>query len=321
MMQNKKRVEVASQEKERIDIYLKNSEGLSRGAVQKYIDALNVELNGKPVMNYHTKVKSGDIIEYIPEAPKEETLNPADIPLDVMYEDEHMLVINKQPGLVVHPSPGHSGETLVNAMLGRYINEEDFTGHGNRIGIVHRLDKDTSGVMMAAKNDESHLKLTGLFKNREVKKIYTALVHGEVEQEGFLSTTIDRDLRDRKKYTAKLMSGKDAQTIFTPVEAFYQSTLLKVEILTGRTHQIRVHMSHLKHEIAGDQMYGSSQKDAEMVKYLGYDAKSVSDLLPRQMLHATTLSFTHPYTGKYMEFKAPLAPDFDRVVNMLRRKA
>ncbi len=319
-MQDKIKLEAVLEGKERIDIYLKNAAGVSRGAVQKYIDARNVFINGKPAENYHTKIKNGDIIEYTPEVPREEKLEPSDISLDVIYEDEHMLVINKQAGLVVHPSAGHSGETLVNAMLGRYIKEEDFTGHGNRLGIVHRLDKDTSGVMMAAKNDDSHLKLSGLFKSREIKKIYTALVHGEVEQEGFVNTTITRDLRDRMKYTAKLMSGKDAQTIFTPAESFYQATLLKVQILTGRTHQIRVHMSHLKHEIAGDQMYGSSQKDTEMVKYLGYDAKSASDLLPRQMLHATTLSFVHPYTNKKMEFKAPLAPDFEKIVGMLRKK-
>lgn len=320
-MQNKKKIEAVLQGKERIDIYLKIAAGVSRGAVQKYIDAGNVSINGKTAENYHVKIKNGDIIEYIQEIPREEKLEPADIPVDVIYEDEYMLAINKQPGLVVHPSFGHAGKTLVNALLGRHINEKDFAGHDNRLGIVHRLDKDTSGVMIVAKNNDSHLKLSGLFRNREIKKIYTALVHGEVGQQGFVNTTIARDLRDRKKYTAKLMSGKDAQTIFSPAESFYQATLLKVQILTGRTHQIRVHMSHLKHEIAGDQIYGSRQKDTEMVKYLGYDVKSILDLLPRQMLHAVTLSFTHPFTAKRMEFTAPLAPDFEKIVTMLRKKS
>ncbi len=319
-MENKRKISVTEGKKERVDIYLKKSSGLSRGQAQKLIDAGSVFLNGKPVKNYHTKVKGNDVIEYTMELPEPLELKPADIDIDIIHEDGDIIVINKHAGLVVHPAPGHYGDTLVNALVGRHLKKEDFKFTPQRLGIVHRLDKDTSGVMVVAKSEKMRLQLSALFKKKEVRKIYSCLVHGVIEREGRLSTMIDRDSRDRKKFTAKSLKGKDAETIFRPAEVFYNATLLEVKILTGRTHQIRVHMNYMKHEVLGDPMYGDRNKDMALVEYLGYDKKSVSDLLPRQLLHARELAFANPITGKKMKFEAELPEDFEKILNMVRKK-
>ena len=320
-MENKRTISVTEGKKERVDMYLKASAGLSRGQAQKLIDAGSVFLNGRTVKNYHTKVKGGDLIEYTLQLPEPLELKPADIDLDIIHEDDDIIVINKHAGLVVHPAPGHYDDTLVNALVGKYINKDDFKFTPQRLGVVHRLDKDTSGVMVVAKSDKMRLALSALFKKKDVKKIYNCLVHGNVESEGKLATTIDRDARDRKKFTARSMGGKDAQTIFKPLENFYYSALLEVKILTGRTHQIRVHLQYMKHEVMGDPVYGDKNKDIQLVAYLGYDKKSADDLLPRQMLHARELEFVNPVTGKLMHFEAPLPADFMKILGMLRKKA
>lgn len=307
--------------KQRIDVFIRDHSALSRGQIQKLVDNARVSVNGKTISSYNHQVRPGDTVEYLEELPKDIKPEHNDIPLDVLYEDSDILVINKQAGLVVHPAPGHSDGTLVNAIIETHINPDDFLANTNRLGVVHRLDKDTSGVMVIAKHDASCLKLVSMFKDRELEKFYKAIVHGCIEQEGRIETFIERDTHDRKKFTAKLMHGKQAQTIFYPEEVFYNATLLKVKILTGRTHQIRVHMSHIKHPVAGDAMYGDHSRDAELTEYLGYDEKSVPDLLPRQMLHAYSLKFNHPMTGKIMEFTAPLPDDFMRILKMLRKKS
>jgi 23S rRNA pseudouridine1911/1915/1917 synthase len=320
-MENKRTISVTEGKKERVDIYIKSASGLSRGQAQKLIDAGHVSLNGKKVMNYHTKVKGGDILEYTMELPEPFELKPADIAINIIYEDDDIIVVNKHAGLVVHPAPGHDDDTLVNALLGKHIKSGDFSSLAPlRPGVVHRLDKDTSGVMVVAKSEKMRVLLSSLFKKKDVKKIYNCLVHGRIENEGKLSTLIDRDKRDRKKFTAKGLSGKEANTVFLPLENFYNSTLLEVRILTGRTHQIRVHMNYMKHEVLGDPMYGDKNKDNQLVEYLGYDRKSAADLLPRQMLHARELEFVNPVTGKKMNFKAPLPEDFERILGMLRKK-
>ncbi len=319
-MKNKRVITVSEGKKERVDIYLKSATGLSRGAAQKLIDAGNVFINSRAVKNYHTKVKGGDVIEFTEDLPEPIELKPADISIEVLHEDQDMLVINKQPGLVVHPAPGHYDDTLVNALIGRYINMDDFRYSRQRPGIVHRLDKDTSGVMVVARTEEMRLKLSALFKKKEIHKVYKCLVHGAVAAEGRLSASIGRDPRDRKKFSTKPACGKEAETIFAPEEEYYGATLLRIRILTGRTHQIRVHMSHIKHEVLGDPVYGDRNKDLQLLTWLGYDKMSLEDILPRQMLHAAELSFINPLSGKEMFFEAPLPADFARVVSMLRTK-
>ncbi|HDQ25600.1 MAG TPA: RluA family pseudouridine synthase [bacterium] len=305
---------------ERIDIILKDNAGLTRGQAQKLIDAKNVFIGGTPAKSYHVKVRPGMLVEYVEDFPQDRKTSRPDIPLDIIYEDGHMLAVNKQAGLVSHPAPGHYEDTLLNALLGGYIKKEDFPGHEDRLGIVHRLDKDTTGVMIVAKNSASFTALRRMFKDREIVKYYNCLVHGMVEKEGFLSTMISRDARNRRRFSASGDFGKDAQTIFEPVENFWNSALLKVRILTGRTHQIRVHMKFLKHEIIGDPFYGDKNKDYALLEYLGYDRKSHPDILKRQMLHAASLEFDHPVTGKKMLIEAGLPDDFSGIAKMLRKR-
>jgi 23S rRNA pseudouridine1911/1915/1917 synthase len=311
---------VETEGKQRVDVYMRDHSDLSRGQIQKLVENVRVYINKKPAKGYSQPVKNGDIIEYTEDIPKDIKPEHNDIPLDILYEDDDILVINKQAGLVVHPAPGHADGTLVNAIIGTHINPDDFLANTNRYGVVHRLDKDTSGVMVLAKHDRSCLKLVKMFKGRELEKTYKTLVHGRVESEGKIETCIDRDTHDRKKFTARLAHGKEAKTLFYPEEVFYDATLLRVRILTGRTHQIRVHMSYMQNPVAGDMMYGDRQRDIAMTEYLGYDAKSAADLLPRQMLHAFNLKFNHPMTGAPLDFTAPMPEDFEKVLNMLRTK-
>lgn len=316
----KKELRVDIYDKQRIDTYMRDQTDLSRGQIQKLVETARVFLNKKPVKAYSQMVRQNDLIEYIEEFPEEKPPVHNDIPLDIIHEDNDILVINKQAGLVVHPAPGHKDGTLVNAIIDKHIDPDDFKGDSNRIGVVHRLDKDTSGIMVIAKHDKAAAALVRMFKARELEKNYKAIVHGNIEKEGKIETFINRDTNNRKKFTAKLMHGKEAQTLYYPEETFYEATLLRVKILTGRTHQIRVHMQYIKHHIAGDPVYGDRKKDIAMIEYLGYDAKSTDDLLPRQMLHAYSLKFNHPITDKKMDFTAPLPEDFKRVLKMLRKK-
>jgi 23S rRNA pseudouridine1911/1915/1917 synthase len=316
----KKILDVELVEKQRIDTYIRDNSELSRGQIQKLVENAMVFLNKKVVKAYSQMVRNGDQIEYMEEIPKTEIPQHNDIPLDVIYSDDDILVINKQAGLVVHPAPGHRDGTLVNALVGSHLDPDNFLASANRLGVVHRLDKDTSGLMVIAKHDKAALKLVKMFKGHEVEKIYKTLVHGRLEKEGKIETFINRDPHDRKKFTAKLAHGKQAQTLFYPEIVFKAATLLRVRILTGRTHQIRVHMNYLEHPVAGDQVYGSRKLDIAMAEYLGCGAASVDDLLPRQMLHAYNLKFKHPMTGKECNFTAPLPDDFAGIIKMLKAK-
>jgi len=315
----KKTIKLKLSDKKRLDVALRDSTKLSRSQVQSLIENAHVQVNGKYTDTAGFKVKDGDRIDYVEVFPKEVELKSENIPLDIIYEDEFIMAINKQPGLVVHPSPGHDAGTLVNALVGTHIQEEDFNVGGHRIGIVHRLDRDTSGVMVVARNNEAYLKMQDLFRKKETTKIYSCLVHGRVETNGMISTMIARDEQDRKKYSAKSAFGKDAQTLFEPERIYNSCTLLKVRILTGRTHQIRVHMNYMGNDVVGDRMYGSLSRDTGLLRELGYGGDSRDEILPRQMLHARELSFTHPITGKKMDFKAPLPADFERLLKLLNK--
>jgi 23S rRNA pseudouridine1911/1915/1917 synthase len=238
-----------------------------------------------------------------------------DIPLQILYEDRYLLVIDKPAGMVIHPAPGHREGTLVNAILHHC---DDLSGIGGviRPGIVHRLDKDTSGVLLVAKNDETHRHLSDQFKTHQVKKTYKALVFGSPgEDEGVIKLPVGRHPEDRKKMSTKSRRGKDAVTRWRVVGRYGEVTLLDVDIETGRTHQIRVHLSDLGHPVVGDRVYGGtgrlkSVKDAAL--------RSRLSAVPRQALHAWRIGFTHPVENREMEFTAPLPEDMQPLLDYLK---
>lgn len=259
-----------------------------------------VLVNHQPVADKY-KVCVGDVVEVTPEKPHKIDLEPEDIPLDVVYEDDDVLVVNKPQGMVVHPAPGHANHTLVNALL--YHCPLSTINGEFRPGIVHRIDKDTSGLLMVAKNDQAHRCLAAQLKAKTTKREYIALVHGRIkENSGTIDAPLGRSHKDRKKQ-AVVEGGRHAVTHFQVIERFNAFTLIKCRLETGRTHQIRVHMTSIGHPLAGDPLYGPRKT------------------LPGkgQYLHAKVLGFVHPRTGKQMLFSAPLPADFQQMVNHLRQ--
>lgn len=280
---------------------------LSRARIQQLIRSGHVRLNGQPSKAHHP-VATGDVIDMeIPE-PAALTLEPEAIPLDILFEDDEVLVLNKPAGLVVHPSAGHEGGTLVNALLHHC---KDLAGIGGerRPGIVHRLDQDTSGVIVVAKTEHAMQSLSRQFKERRVNKRYTAMVRGRVIPEsGDIETLIGRSPHHRRKMSARVTAGRAARTHYATIESFNDATLLDVTIETGRTHQIRVHMAHLGHPVLGDREYGRARALAGDIR------------ADRQMLHATTLAFQHPTSGVPLEFDAPLPEDMRELIRKLRTR-
>lgn len=245
----------------------------------------------------------GDIIKIQEDKPKEISLKPENIPLDIIYEDDDIIVVNKQKGLVVHPANGNPDGTLVNAIMA--ICKDSLSGIGGEIrpGIVHRLDKDTSGLIIIAKNDKAHINLSEQIKNREVKKTYIALVRGIVKgNEATIDMPIARSLKDRKKMAVS-KDGKNAITHFKVLERYEGYTLLEVKIETGRTHQIRVHMSQIGYPIVGDTVYSNGKNPFGVTG---------------QMLHSAKLTFKHPITGKELNLEAPLPKYFKEVLDKLK---
>jgi len=316
----KKVIKVDIEEKVRIDIYMRENTNLTRSCIHRLIKYGQVYLNGKKIFVRHTKVKRGDLIEYFEEMQNGVEIKKADIPINIIYEDENILIINKQPGLVVHPAPSHLNDTLVNAIIDKYVKKEDFLDKGTRLGIIHRLDKDTSGVMIIAKNMKAREKFIDIFKNKQITKIYLCLVHGIINESGFINTNIGRDYKNRKKFTASILTGKEAQTIYSPAEIFYESTLLNIRILTGRTHQIRVHMNYIGNFVVGDFVYGNKARDINLAEYLGYNEANWRELIPRQMLHAYAIEFIHPFKNKKMIFHAEPPDDFNNLIKLLKEK-
>lgn len=293
----------------RIDQYLANHIPLSRTAIQRLIKENLVSVNKKEVKaNY--KIHPEDEIHVIIPGPAPVPLMPEPIPLDILYEDGYLLVVNKPSGMVVHPAPGHDSGTLVNALL---YHCKDLKGIGGRErpGIVHRLDKDTSGVLVVAKSDPAHRRLSRQFKLHTVNRIYIALVHGIVKKNGgIIDLSIGRDTKDRKKISPRTTRPRHAITHFKVIRRYKEATLLELRPQTGRTHQLRVHLAHLHHPVAGDKIYGGR----------GY-SKLGEIKVDRLMLHAMVLGLTHPETGKYMEFEAPLPEDVKRTVMDLHKLA
>ncbi|GAB6667552.1 RluA family pseudouridine synthase [Streptococcus uberis] len=286
----------------RLDKALADLTDLSRSQANDEIKKGTVLVNGEPVKAKYT-VKEGDIISY--QLPEEEILDyeAEDIPIDIVYEDEYLAIINKAQGMVVHPSAGHSSGTLVNALL-YHIKDLSTINGVVRPGIVHRIDKDTSGLLMIAKNDKAHHILADELKAKKSLRKYLAIVHGNLPNDrGMIEAPIGRSEKDRKKQ-AVTAKGKDAITRFQVVERFGDFTLVELSLETGRTHQIRVHMAYIGHPVAGDPLYGPR-------KTLAGNG---------QFLHAQTLGFTHPSTGEMVTFTAEPPIIFRQTLEKLRNR-
>lgn len=295
-------LKVKDNENNRIDKYVAEKSDLTRSAVQRMIENGNILVNGKETKVAY-KVQNGDVIEVIPEEIQESSLEAEDIPLDIVYEDKDILVVNKQKGLVVHPGNGNPNGTLVNAVLNHCKDELSGIGGEARPGIVHRIDKDTSGLLIVAKNDKAHLNISEQIKKHEVKKTYRALVRGIIkENNGTIDMPIARHKTDRTKMAVD-KNGKNAVTHFKVLERFKDFTYIEVNIETGRTHQIRVHMSKIGFPIVGDSVYSNGKNP------FGVEG---------QMLHSYKLEFVHPTTGKKMELTAEIPEYFKNVLNNIR---
>ncbi len=303
----------------RLDVWLvKNMQGLSRSRLQGLVNEGFILLNNKKVKPNH-RVSSGELVTITIPSPERSTLQPEEGPLNVLYEDEHLLVINKPPGLAVHPGGGVRQGTLVNLLL-HHCRELSGIGGIEKPGIVHRLDKDTTGVMVVAKDDWTHLELSSQFQRREVKKEYLALVWGELGGgEGVIELPIGRSRKDRKKMAVRELGGREALTRYKVLEDFGLCSYLAVRLGTGRTHQIRVHLSHISHPIVGDPKYGGRRKMLGKLPPSQRDmARMLLELLPRQALHAHHLGFVHPISREYLEFSSPLWGDMAKALELLR---
>ena len=299
---------------ERLDVFLRTKfPAVSRGAMQRLIEQGHIRVDGKAVKPTHAP-RAGEKIEiHFPE-PNPAEAQPEEIPLDILFEDKSLLVVNKPAGLVVHPAAGLEEHTLVNALLFHCKGSLSGIGGVARPGIVHRLDKETSGCLVVAKNDETHIALSEQFANRVVKKVYHAIVCGEVPREaGEIHAAIARHPTHRKRMAVHDDSdGRAAHTSYRVLEKLNHATLVEAQIHTGRTHQIRVHFQHLGHPVVGDDTYGST-KNKRLKELANYAA-------PRVLLHAKELSFIHPRTQKTLKFSAPLPDDFKLALKLLRMK-
>lgn len=305
----------------RVDKFLFNKiMNASRSKIQAAASAGNILVNDNPVKaNY--KVKPGDIIQVVMEyPPREVEIIPQDIPLNIVYEDDHLLVVNKQPGMVVHPGHGNYSGTLVNALAHHLRNLDMFNGGDPRPGLVHRIDKDTSGLLVVAKTEIAKNKLAKQFFDKTTKRRYKALVWGVVDdEEGTVTGHIGRHVKDRMQMDVFPDGelGKHAVTHYRVIERIGYVTFIECQLETGRTHQIRAHMKHIGHVLFNDERYGGDQilKGTTFTKYKQF-VNNCFEICPRQVLHAETLGFVHPHTGEFMEFKAPLPDD---ITNLLEK--
>ena len=290
-----------------IDVFLsKIDENYSRTTIQKMIENEKISVNGQKIRQSY-KVQVNDKIEIEEEPPKEIELKPQEIPLEILYEDNDIIVINKPKGMVVHPANGNPDGTLVNAVMAVCKNTLSGIGGEIRPGIVHRLDKNTSGAIIVAKNDKAHIKLSEQLKNHEIEKTYIALVRGIVkENNATINMPIGRSKNDRKKMAVDA-KGKNAITHFKVIERFFENncTLLEIKIETGRTHQIRVHLSYIGYPIIGDDVYSNGKNKWD---------------ISGQCLHAKSLKFKHPITGKELYIKAGLPEYFENVITELKHQ-
>ncbi len=295
----------ADVENVRIDVFLSEKlEQLSRSNVQKLAKSELILVNDKKVKSNY-KIKLGDVIDVTFEEPKEVDILAENIPLDIVYEDSELLVVNKPEGMVVHPAPGNYTGTLVNALM--YHCKDNLSGINGELrpGIVHRIDKETSGILVVAKTNEAHIKLSEQLQNHSMMRKYHAIVHNRVkENEGTVDKPIARDKKDRKKMAINL-DGRRAVTHYKVLEKFDNFTYVEFKLETGRTHQIRIHMKSIGHPLLGDETYSKNNHKFN---------------LNGQVLHAKQLGFVHPKTNEYMEFNSELPQSFEKVLNYYRSK-
>lgn len=302
----KEEIYVSEEDKgKRLDAYIASLDlKLSRTRVKKLIEEKKIWVNGI-IEKESYKVKNGDCIVVEIQPPKETKIEAEDISIDIIYEDRDIIVVNKAKGMVVHPGNGNTRGTLVNAILSHCKDSLSGIGGELRPGIVHRIDKDTSGLLIVAKNDEAHIKMSEQIKKHEVKKIYTALVRGNItEDEATIDMPIGRSQSDRKKM-AVVQNGKKAVTHIKVISRYGKYTLLRIKIDTGRTHQIRVHLAQIGYPIIGDEVYSKGKNEFG---------------IHGQMLHSTILEFNHPITGKEMHLEAPLPDYFQNVLKQLSER-
>jgi 23S rRNA pseudouridine1911/1915/1917 synthase len=297
---------------ERLDTFLRRQFPMvSRGAIQRLIEQGHIRVNGRAVKPTHSP-RAGEIIQVEwPDARPAEA-QPEEMPLDVLFEDEALLVLNKPAGLVVHPAAGHEEHTLVNALLHHCAGQLSGIGGVARPGIVHRLDKETSGCMVVAKNDATHLALSNQFAGRQVEKIYLAIVCGVMSRDqGNIRAAIARHPSHRERMAVRNdENARAAHTSYEVIERLREATLVKALLHTGRTHQIRVHFQFIGHPLAGDETYGQRQT-RRLADLTHYEA-------PRVMLHAHKLAFIHPRSGKRLQFESPWPSDFQDAARFLK---
>ena len=289
----------------RLDAFLAGQMEKTRSSVQKLIEEGNVRVNGSPA-GKNTRLREGDRVEAVEPPPEVLDVTPQNIPLDIVYEDGDLLVVNKPKGMVVHPAPGNPDGTLVNALL--YHCGGSLSGINGviRPGIVHRIDKDTSGLLIVAKNDRAHQSLAEQIAVHSFTRIYNAVVYGNLKtEEGTISAPLGRHPTDRKRMAVLSSGGREAVTHYRVLERFSGFTLVECRLETGRTHQIRVHMAHIGHPVAGDPVYGPKKCITE---------------LHGQCLHARVIGFVHPATGEYLEFDSGLPPYFQQFLSKLRSR-
>ena len=321
------RVEVdKGQEPERIDKYLSvRMQHSSRNRIQKAADAGSIHVNGTPVKSNY-KVRPEDVITLMLHQPKHDTSIVAeDIPLDIVYEDDQLMVINKPAGMVVHPGCGNYSGTLVNAIAWHMKDCPEFDANDPTVGLVHRIDKDTSGLLVIAKTPEAKTSLCKQFFYHTTRRLYNALVWGPfAEDEGTIVGNIGRHPKDRLQmavYPPESEIGKPAVTHYRVLERFGPTTLVECRLETGRTHQIRAHMRHLGHPLFADERYGGDQilRGEKTASYKAF-IHNCMEICPRQALHARTLGFRHPLTGEEMDFSSPLPDDMTRLIEKWRKK-
>ncbi len=291
----------------RLDSFLADAlPELTRSRIQKLIAEGHITVNGGAVKTNYRLRAEDEVFVQVPE-PKETTLEAEEIPLEILFEDDCMLVVNKPQGMVVHPAAGNYSGTLVNALMAHCGDKLSGINGEIRPGILHRIDKDTSGLLMVAKNDKAHIGLSEQIKEHSLTREYIALVHGKIrEDSGTIDAPIGRDEKDRKKMTITQRNSRNAVTHFFVLERFERYTLVRCRLETGRTHQIRVHMSKNGHPIVGDPVYGVKKEEFR---------------LNGQLLHAHKIGFIHPESGEYMEFSKELPEYFHEVLEKLRRKS
>jgi len=309
------------QKKERIDLYIANVvENATRSRIQKLIKAELVTVNGNIVKANYIISPNDHIQLKIPVTPRPENAEPEDIPLDIIYEDDYLIILNKPAGIVVHPSLGNYTGTLVNALLNHTQKLSEFNEPG-RPGIVHRIDKDTSGLLLIAKDEVTHAKLAKQFANHSIEREYWAVCWGIFkDKKGEVIGNIARSKKDRKIFTVSEDEGKHAHTFYEVIEEYEFASLIKLKLKTGRTHQIRVHMNHIKHPIFGDPTYNGRRINygSDLPK-MKSRIDNLLKIIERQALHAKTLGFVHPVSNEKVFFNSELPDDISELIENLKK--